>query len=62
MREVFRIESNISGESIQPRDFATASALRAKRDAWLTFKGMRRRDAMRKFVTELDRMVPGWSA
>jgi hypothetical protein len=53
--------ANISGESIQPRDFATASALRAKRDAWLTFKGMRRRDAMRKFVTELDRMVPGWT-
>jgi acyl-CoA-binding protein len=52
--------TNISGEGATLRDSATESALRAKRDAWLTFSGMRRRDAMRKFVQELDSRLPGW--
>jgi len=34
---------------------------RAKRDAWLSYKGLRRRDAMRKFVELLDNKVPEWN-
>jgi acyl-CoA-binding protein len=54
--------TNIAGEGTNLQDSATESALRAKRDAWLTFKGMRRRDAMRKFVCELDVRLPNWNA
>ena len=53
--------TNIAGEGTNLQDSATESALRAKRDAWLTFKGMRRRDAMRKFVCELDLRLPKWN-
>lgn len=41
----------------------TALAIaKAKREAWLRCRGMRRRDAMRSFVLLLDKTMPGWEA
>jgi len=39
---------------------AAAAVLRAKRDAWIACRGMRKRDAMRAFVEQLDRLLPNW--
>ena len=39
-----------------------AAVARAKRDAWLACAGLRRRDAMRRFVELLDARLPGWAA
>lgn len=43
-------------------DAAHLAVAKAKRDAWLGYAGLRRRDAMRRFVELLDDTVPGWEA
>jgi hypothetical protein len=40
---------------------AALAATKAKRDAWAAYRGIRRRDAMRKFVELLDDKVKGWA-
>jgi hypothetical protein len=44
---------------VSPAGLAMA---RAKRDAWLMCRGMRRRDAMRAFVLLMDACMPAWDA
>ena len=41
-------------------DPALVTIAKCKRDAWLRCKGMRRRDAMKAFVSLLDSLVPTW--
>jgi acyl-CoA-binding protein len=56
-------EGDVGHHHVANQADMSASSLavtKAKRDAWLKYKGMRRRDAMRAFVSLLDSAVPGW--